>query len=56
MSVMIEIPQMVIDSGAVALSAALIGAGFSCAVIAVDYAFDKVKESAYELLRKQMEK
>ncbi|MCC7570552.1 hypothetical protein KO465_04350 [Candidatus Micrarchaeota archaeon] len=55
MAVMIEIPQMVIDAGAIAVSAALIGAGFAAAVIAIDHAFDRVKESAWNYINARLD-
>jgi len=48
MSMMVEIPTIVIDSGAAAAAITLIGAAFSGVVLMVDYAFDRVKERTRE--------
>ena len=48
MSMMIEIPTLVLDSGAAAAAITLIGAAFSGVVMMVDYAFDRVKEKSKE--------
>ena len=48
MSMMVEIPTIVIDSGAAAAAITLIGAAFSGVVLMVDYAFDRVKEKPKE--------
>lgn len=56
MSMMIEVPTLVLDSGAAAVAITLIGGAFAGVVVMIDYAFDRVKESAYNLLQKQMER
>ena len=48
MSLTVEIPTIVIDSGAAAAAITLIGAAFSGVVMMVDYAFDRVKEKSKE--------
>ena len=48
MSMMIEIPTLVLDSGAAAVAITLIGGAFAGVIIMIDYAFDRVKERARE--------
>lgn len=40
----LEVPELVLTSGELAISALTIGGGLSGAVLMIDYAFDRVKE------------
>lgn len=55
MSMMIEIPSIVVDSGAAALAITMIGGAFAAVVIMVDYSFDRVKESAWKYINARLE-
>jgi len=56
MSLTVEIPTMIIDSGAIGVSVVIIGGAFASVVVMIDYAFDRVKESAYKLLVGELER
>ena len=55
MSVMIEVPTLVLDSGAAAVAITLIGGAFAGVVVMIDYAFDRVKASAWNYINARLD-